>query len=116
MEGRMWDIEVTAPFTAWYEGLSDYETQAVNEAVGLLEHHGPALRRPTVGTIKSSRYANLRELIVMASDIRVLFAFDPRRAALLLLGGSKTGAWDRWYTENVPVADDLYAAHLAALE
>jgi hypothetical protein len=48
--------------------------------------------------------------------IRVLFAFDPRRAALLLLGGSKTGAWDRWYTENVPVADDLYAAHLAALE
>jgi len=48
-------------------------------------------------------------------DIRILFAFDPRRTGLLLLGGSKTDDWEGWYRRMVPIADALYAAHLAAL-
>jgi hypothetical protein len=38
----------------------------------------------------------------------VLFAFDPTRSALLLLGGDKAGNWQRWYRENMPVAERLY--------
>ncbi|MFN8232680.1 MAG: type II toxin-antitoxin system RelE/ParE family toxin [Actinomycetota bacterium] len=85
-------------------------------AVEFLEERGPALGRPFVDTIKSSRHANMKELIPMASNIRVLFAFDPRRTAILLIGGDKSDRWDEWYREMVPMADDLYDEHLRALE
>ncbi|MFI7451095.1 type II toxin-antitoxin system RelE/ParE family toxin [Nonomuraea sp. NPDC049714] len=42
------------------------------------------------------------------SEIRIIFAFDPTRAALLLLGGDKAGNWERWYKENIPLAIRLY--------
>jgi hypothetical protein len=42
------------------------------------------------------------------SEIRVLFAFDPTRSALLLLGGDKAGNWQRWYRQNIPIAEQLY--------
>ena len=48
--------------------------------------------------------------------LRVLFAFDPLRSAILLLGGDKSGQWDEWYRTAVPRADDLYEEHLAELE
>jgi hypothetical protein len=44
--------------------------------------------------------------------IRILFAFDPRRIAILLIGGDKSGSWNRWYQVFVPIADDLYDEHL----
>jgi hypothetical protein len=47
--------------------------------------------------------------------LRTLFAFDPRRCAILLVGGDKTGG-DRFYDRMVPVADRLYDEHLLALE
>jgi hypothetical protein len=50
------------------------------------------------------------------STIRILFAFDPRRVAILLIGGDKGGSWNRWYGEKVPVADQLYDDHLAEIE
>jgi len=82
----------------------------------LLAEHGPALRRPHSGHIATSRHANMKELIIQhaARPYRVLYAFDPRRTALLLIGGDKTGN-DRWYDEFVPVADRLFDEHLAAL-
>jgi hypothetical protein len=58
----------------------------------------------------------MKELIPLASDIRVLFAFDPRRMAILLIGGNKRGDWDRWYAEFVPKADELFDQHLEILE
>ena len=58
----------------------------------------------------------MRELVVPYRNLRVLFAFDPRRAAILLLGGDKTDRWQDWYDENVPRADTLYEAHLADVE
>lgn len=65
--------------------------------------------------IESSRYHNMKELRPVATNIRILFAFDLQRTAILLLGGDKTGEWNRWYEENVPVADKLYAERLSAL-
>lgn len=48
--------------------------------------------------------------------LRVLFAFDPRRTAILLLGGNKSGQWDEWYRTAVPIADELFDEHLAELQ
>src|SRR5688572_8779061 len=83
--------------------------------VEFLEEKGPALRRPFVGAIETSRHPNMKELIPMGGNIRILFAFDPRRAAILLIGGDKTDRWNEWYEEMVPVADDLYDDHLRTL-
>jgi hypothetical protein len=69
-----------------------------------------------VDTIKQSRHKNIKELIPPASDIRVLFAFDPHRAAILLIGGDKSGGWSTWYDQMVPVADNLFDEHLRELE
>jgi hypothetical protein len=72
---------------------------------------------PAGDLIHSSRHANIKELRIQHSGrpYRVLFAFDPRRCAILLIGGDKTGN-DRWYEEFVPVADGLYDQHLEALK
>ena len=69
-----------------------------------------------VGEITSSRHPNMKELRVSkAAALRVLFAFDPRRHAILLLGGEKSGQWEEWYQRAIPEADALYDAHLQEL-
>src|SRR5271169_486601 len=75
----------------------------------VLSEKGPGLRRPHVGPIVTSRHANMKELIIQhaGKPYRVLFAFDPRRTAILLIGGNKAGN-DHWYEEFVPIADRLY--------
>jgi len=71
--------------------------------------------RPFADTVKGSRYANMKELRPPASTIRVLFVFDPRRIAVLLVGGDKEGRWDSFYDEIIPAADALYETHLEEL-
>ena len=76
-----------------------------------LREEGPTLGRPLVDRIQGSRIHHLKELRPGSggrSEIRVLFAFDPARSALLLLGGDKAGNWKRWYRENIPLAEQLY--------
>ena len=83
----------------------------VAQAVAALREEGPALGRPLVDRIKGSKVHHLKELrpgSAGRSEIRVLFAFDPARSALLLLGGDKAGNWQRWYRENIPIAERLY--------
>jgi hypothetical protein len=111
-----WEVEYTDQFGEWWDNLSEEEQEAVTAAVNVLERRGPVLGRPLVDTIKQSRHANMKELIPPASDIRVLFAFDPRRAAVLLIGGDKGGDWNAWYDRMVPIADDLFDEHLLELE
>ena len=112
----MWEIEGTDAFADWYAGLTEPEVSAVNAAVDTLAQVGPGLRRPLVGHITESRHPHMRELVVPYRNLRVLFAFDPRRAAILLLGGDKTDRWRDWYDIHVPQADALYDAHLADLK
>lgn len=111
-----WEVEFTDQFEAWWDDLTIEEQEAVTAAVNVLSRRGPVLGRPLVDTIKQSRHANMKELIPPASDIRVLFAFDPRRTAILLIGGNKSGEWNSWYDRIVPIADDLFDEHLLALE
>lgn len=77
---------------------------------------GPGLGFPFSTQVKSSRFSEMRELRAQAGGdpLRVLYAFDPRRVAILLIAGDKTGD-DRWYEKNVPIADRLFAEHLESL-
>lgn len=112
----MWEVEFTDQFEQWWRQLSQDQQEAVDERVMLLAERGPALKRPIVGTVSTSRHHNMKELRVSrAGALRVLFAFDPRRHAILLLGGDKSGHWSRWYARAVPEADRLYDAHIAEL-
>ncbi len=109
----MWEIEFTDEFGAWWDDLTAEEQDSIDRVVGLLESLGPLLSRPYADTINGSRHANMKELRVQhqGRPYRILFAFDPRSCALLLVGGDKTGN-DRWYEEFVPVADRLFDEHL----
>jgi hypothetical protein len=109
-----YEVEFTDEFRVWYEdGLSLLEQESVTRAVGLLAQSGPNLPFPYSSGISGSRYSHMRELRIQheGRPYRVLYAFDPRRAAMLLLGGDKTGD-DRWYEKMVPKADALYERHL----
>ena len=111
-----WDVEVSDGFRVWYEDLTEDEQESVGASVDLLEQAGPMLGRPYVDTLKGSRHANMKELRIQheGRPYRILFAFDPRRTALLLIGGDKTGN-SRWYEEMIPVADRIYGQHLREL-
>lgn len=115
-----WEVEFTDEFAVWWSGLSVEEQEEINAKVELLEERGPTLSRPHVDRIHQSRHQNMKELrgeLGGKSDkeyLRVLFAFDPRRTALLLLGGDKTDD-PGWYDRFVPIADDMFGAHLKQL-
>lgn len=111
----MWQVEGTDEFVGWFEGLGEREQEYLVAAVDKLEERGPALGRPFVDTIEGSRHSNMKELRTPGGNIRMLFAFDPRRTAILLLGGDKTGRWKEWYEEKIPLADRMYEEYLEEL-
>lgn len=111
------EVEYTDEFESWWrQHLSEGEQDEIAAVVGLLERKGPHLSYPYSSGISSSRHPHLRELRIQyrGDPFRVLYAFDPRRVAVLLIGGRKTGR-DRWYDEYVPLADKLYDEHLNQL-
>ena len=111
------EVEVTDEWLAWFEGLSAEEQEELAASIGLLEAKGPHLPFPYSSGVTSSRHSHMRELRtqVHGRPFRTLYAFDPRRVAILLIAGDKTGD-DRWYDVHVPQADDLYDEHLEILE
>lgn len=111
----MWEVEFTDQFEAWWLSLSETEQERVTAAVDALAQVGPALGRPFVDVIKASRHAHMKELRPRGGNLRVMFAFDPRRTAILLIGGDKTGEWESWYRKVIPIADDLYDEHITAI-
>ena len=113
----VWEVEGTDEFSRWFVGLTDEEQVSVGRIVELLVEHGPSLPFPYSSGVEISRHRHMRELRIQhqGRPYRVLYAFDPRRQAILLLGGDKTGD-NRWYDENVPKADALYDGHLRQLE
>ena len=112
-----WEVEVTDEFKAWWNGLTEAEHISVERAVLLLEERGPHLPFPYSSGVTGSRHSAMRELRVQhqGQPYRVLYIFDPRRVALLLLGGDKTGD-DRWYEKNILLADQIYDNYLAEME
>lgn len=115
--GAPYEVEYTDAFGRWWAELLPDEQKKANAAIRMLEVLGPNLQFPYSSSIKGSRFPHMRELRVQhrGRPYRILYAFDPRRTALLLLGGDKTGD-DRWYERFVPVADRLYEAHLRTIK
>ncbi len=111
----VWEIEGTDEFAEWYRACSVEDQEAINEVVVKLEEHGPSLGRPLVDTLAHTRLSNLKELRPPGTFIRILFAFDPRRVAILLIGGDKQERWSKWYREYIPIAERLYVEYLAEL-
>jgi hypothetical protein len=109
-------VEYTDEFEDWWETLSEGDQISIDAHVQKLEQRGPNLPFPFSSGIHGSRHAHMRELRVQSAGkpLRVFYAFDPRRMAILLIGGDKTGD-KRFYDRMIPIADDLYDVHLAEL-
>lgn len=108
-----YEVEFTDEFGAWWDGLTIAEQISIEAVVELLAEHGPRLGAPHTSAIHGSRHSHMRELRIQhhGRPYRVLYAFDPRRTAILLIGGDKTGH-GRWYAWYIPIADNLYDQHL----
>ena len=115
----MWPARTTDVFDAWFADLDDDAQAEVIATVELLKLLGPRLGRPHADTLNGSRYANMKELRATTADkvLRIAFAFDPDRSGILLIGGDKSGiSKKRFYKQLIEKADQLYAAHMAALK
>ena len=112
-----WPVETTDEFKAWFEDLSESLRDKITAAVELLQEEGPQLRFPLSSGVAGSARGHMRELRVQhkGKPIRIFYAFDPRRVAMLLVGDDKTGD-DRFYKKFVPLADQLYDVHIAELK
>lgn len=97
--------------------MKDGQQNDVAAVVGLLTERGPNLPFPFSSSVNSSKHCHLRELRVQSSGrpLRIFYAFDPRRTAILLIGGDKTGN-DRFYEEYIPIADQLYDVYLEEIK
>ncbi|MEV3935532.1 type II toxin-antitoxin system RelE/ParE family toxin [Glycomyces sp. NPDC049804] len=96
-----WELHVLPEVLSWINDL-DQKAREISE--------GPQAGRPMVDTLKGSNLANLKEL--HPGNMRILFAFDPWRRSVLLVAGDKTGKWQQWYKEAIPLAERRYASYL----
>src|ERR1043165_8317362 len=111
-----WTVEYTGEFFDWWQTLEASRQGQVAKGVRLLESKGPRLPFPYSSGSRGSRHPHMRELRIQSQGdpIRIFYAFDPRRAAILLIGGDKAGE-DRFYKVMVPLADRLYDTYLEEL-
>jgi hypothetical protein len=121
-EAAEWEILLSGEVESFLDDLYELDPashQLVNQAILVLERNGPAEGRPLVDSVTTSRIANMKELRPPSSgrsEIRILFVFDPWRAAILLVAGDKSGQWNKWYRTAIPRAEQLYDDYLAERE
>lgn len=110
-------VNTSDEFDNWFSKLEEALQDDILFVVRLLQEHGPQLRRPYADTLEGTSLSNLKELRVQhrGEPYRILFAFDPKREALLLIGGSKAGD-KRWYKRMIPLAEAIFVKHLETLE
>lgn len=115
---RRWDVDLEL-IEHWLLELDQRSYELVIAAVELLGESGPQLGRPIVDTVVGSRHKNMKELRPGSSgrsELRMLFAFDSQRRAIVLVAGDKAGNWNTWYQRNIPIADGRFDDHLARLK
>ena len=114
-----WVVEVGDEFGPEFAELREDVRTEILALARLLQQFGPQLGRPRADTLNGSRHANMKELRFGADDgeWRVAFAFDPKRKAILLVAGDKSGGSEkRFYRELIRKADDRFDAHLARVK
>lgn len=111
------DVEYTDDFAGWWNDIDEAGQEDVAAYVDRLAARGPHLPHPYSSGVEGSRHSHMRELRVQSNGrpIRVFYAFNPERTAILLIGGDKTGD-DRFYETMIPIADSLYDEHLQELK
>ena len=109
----IWEIVFHREFEEWFFEQVPEVQKSIAMVLDILEERGAGLGRPYVDTIKGSAYTNMKELRVQhdGNPYRILFAFDPQRQAVTLIGGNKGGD-KRWYDVNIPIADRRFAEYL----
>ncbi len=113
-----WAVEMADEFKPEFDALAQDVRREILALARVLQEFGPQLDRPRVDTLKGSRHANMKELRFSAADgeWRVAFAFDPRRKAILLVAGDKSGGSEKhFYRELIRRADERFDAHLARI-
>ena len=108
----MWEVEGTDEFVEWFEALDRRDQVRVEAAIEHLERFGPGLGRPWADSLRGTR---TKELVPRGGHLRILFRFDPRSIAILLVGGDKAVHWARWYVEMIPLSERLYRRYLDEL-
>lgn len=114
----MWSIDLEL-IQDWIGALDQKSYEQVVAALELLIEQGPQLGRPIVDSVTTSKHSNMKEVrpgSTGRTELRILFAFDPQREAILLVAGDKSNDWKKWYKKNIPMADKLFDEHLARLE
>lgn len=114
-----WTVELHPKFDDEFDGFSDLVQDSLLAEVELLEKFGPALKRPHADTLKNSKHKNMKELRFKADDgvWRVAYAFDPKRQAILLVAGDKSGSSEkRFYKSLIQKADQRFDEHLKELK
>jgi hypothetical protein len=111
-----WEVEYTDEFGTWWAGLTETQQDRIAATVRVLSARGPSLPFPFSSGVRGSRHEHMRELRVQSrgNPLRIFYAFDPRRTAILLIGGDKTGD-DRFYERLIPIADELYDAYIVEI-
>lgn len=106
------EVILTDEFLGWFTALPQAQKRAVSRSLDLLEQAGPTLEHPHSSQLHGSKYA-LRELRIQAQGkpLRALYAFDPRRDAVVLVGGDKTGD-ERFYKRLIPIAERIWEQYL----
>ncbi len=107
-----WEVLTLPEFEDWLKDQGFEERQQIKAVIRSLAQDGPLLRRPIVGKIEGSVFSNMKELIPLGSNIRILFIFDPLRRAVLLHGGDKSVDFEGWYRKNLPIAEERYREFL----
>ena len=116
---KKWEVEIGDEFEPEFDALPEDVQDEILAHSRLLQEYGPQLGRPRVDTLNGSRHANMKELRFHAADgaWRVAFAFDPRRHAILLVAGDKSGGSEkRFYNELIRKADTRFDAHLGRVK
>lgn len=111
-----WNVILLEEVEAWFLALVEQQDDGVESVMAAIEQlvaQGPTLGRPLADRLHGSRLHSLKELRPVGTSIRILFVFDPDRSAVLLVAGDKRGVWDRWYDENIPLAESRYVRWLA---
>jgi hypothetical protein len=119
---EVWEVSLHPEVEAWFLELCRVDpttADLVAVAIDVLSEQGPALGRPLVDRLKGSLYHNMKELrpgSAGATEVRMIFAFDPIREAVFLVAGDKSGQWEAWYRKAIPLADARFTDHLTALK
>jgi hypothetical protein len=114
-----WTVEIGDEFEPEFHELPKDVRMEILALSRVLQQFGPQLGRPRVDTLNGSRHANMKELRFSAADgeWRVAFAFDPKRTAILLVAGDKSGVSERrFYAKLIAKADERFDAHVARLK